>query len=209
MIEMQPELCHNLRTLPVCKLHRTAHVLIHLSLRPNCQVFLGVLAAASPKQLKLHYVHRFPSLQWWISMIPFSFRGGSEPVGTGDAVSLIQRVLSNAHTVHTHTLILHAPSVEFYDSIIRFLRHTFPSPTTQTHINKHFLTHTRTTLPYSAGKMRYSALTNTHTPKKKKRGDASKQLLPFPLRELSLQCWELYKSHWERWHPRWLTHTHQ
>lgn len=124
---------HNLCTLPACKLRSAASVLTHLSLRPQLPSFLSVLAAASPKQLKLHYVHRFPSLRWWLSMIPFSFFGGRK-WARGDRwrrESNTARTLKCTLAQYVHTHILHTPSVEFYDSIICFLRHTYDTSTHQ------------------------------------------------------------------------------
>lgn len=84
--------------------------------------FLGVLAAASPKQPKFRYVHQFPSLLGWISMIPI----WSKPMGTGNGLSLIQLAHSNACTPQLHT-----PSAEFYDSTICFLGQTYNTNTHQ------------------------------------------------------------------------------
>lgn len=99
---------------------RVQLVLIHLSLRPNCQVF------RAPRLLLLQnnwncIMCTIPSLQWWISMILFSFWGGTEPVGT--------RWWCESNTAHS----VHTPSVELYDSIICFLRRTFSSTPPNTH----------------------------------------------------------------------------
>lgn len=197
MIEMQPEFCHNLCTEPVSKLQSTA---CSYSLVSEVQLpsFLGILATASPKQVKLHYVHR--SLLWWISMIPFSFRGGSEPVGAGDAVSRIhlahsesictwytQRCWAHIHT-HTHTIC----GVLWLNNLLPKAYLFFSSPaSTQTHINKRFFfTHTHTLSPLSStqqGKWNIQVWrtvcthihkhTRTHSPKMRR--GASKQRLHF------------------------------
>ncbi len=103
-------------------------------------------------------------------MIPFSFRGGSEPVGTGDSVSLIQLAHSNAcvHSMYTHTHThTHTHTAHTICGVLRF-NNLLPKAYLQhKHTSISIFSHTLIPL-YSAGKMRYSALTNTHTQSKKK-----------------------------------------
>lgn len=53
-------------------------------------------------------------------MIPFSFWGGSEPVGTGDGGSLIQLAYSNACTQYVHTHTAHTHTAHTICGVLRF-----------------------------------------------------------------------------------------
>lgn len=70
----------------------------------------------------------------------------------------------HAQYVHTNSHMLHTPSGEFYNSIICFLRHTFSSPPATQHTSISSFSHTLILLASTwEGKMRRSALSDTHT----------------------------------------------
>lgn len=178
---------------------RVQLVLIHLSLRPNCQVFWASWLLLLPNNWNCIMRTDFKSAVMNIyDSIFFSARKWAcrdrwqHELNTACSLKRM-----HAQYVHTNSHMLHTPSGEFYNSIICFLRHTFSSPPATQHTSISSFSHTLILLASTwEGKMRRSTLSDTHT-HTHKRGDALKQLLLFPLQKLFL----LY---WEGWH----THTH-
>lgn len=145
---------------------RVQLVLIHLSLRPNCQVFWASWLLLLPNNWNCIMRTDFKSAVMNIyDSIFFSARKWARrdrwQHELNTACSLKRM---HAQYVHTNSHMLHTPSGEFYNSIICFLRHTFSSPPATQHTSISSFSHTLILLASTwEGKMRRSALSDTHT----------------------------------------------
>lgn len=169
---------------------RVQLVLIHLSLRPNCQVFWAPWLLLLQNNWNC-IMCTIPSLQWWISMIPFSVPRRMWACGdrwrreSNTACSLRCMHTQCTHTDCTHTICGVLRLNNLPPKAYLFLSSYSPN-THNKRVPAH--THALTQLPSTQQGKWDIQLWHAHT-LEKKWGDASKQLVPFPLRELSLQCW--------------------